>query len=165
MKSKDRIIVIGCDNAAVHMKKELMRFMREQGYQVEDLGCDGPEDTICYPYVARRVCESIIESGYKKEGVLICGTGLGMAMTANKFPGIRAGVCHDSFSGERLRLSNDGNVICFGARVIGAELAKKILGEWLTLTFRDGSSTPKVAAIREIETIEMKGQGASGETI
>lgn len=74
-----------------------------------------------------------------------------MCMTANKFPGIRAAVGHDCYSAERSILSNNGNVICFGARVIGAELAKKILGEWITLEFKDGPSTPKVQAIIDIE--------------
>ena len=151
-----KTIVIGCDNAAVNMKNALMKFMQDKGYTVENVGCDSADDPTYYPYVAEKVCEKIIESNYEKEGVLICGTGLGMAMTANKFPGIRAGVCHDSFSGERLKLSNKGNVICFGERVIGVELAKKILGEWLSLEFKDGPSTPKVEAITEIEKKTMK---------
>lgn len=151
-----KTIVIGCDNAAVNMKNALMKFMQDKGYTVENVGCDSSDDPTYYPYIAERVCEKIIESNYEKEGVLICGTGLGMAMTANKFPGIRAGVCHDSFSGERLKLSNNGNVICFGERVVGVELAKKILGEWLTLEFKDGSSTPKVEAISIVEKKNMK---------
>ena len=74
-----------------------------------------------------------------------------MAITANKFPGIRAAVCHDSYSAERAKLSNNANVLCMGARVIGPELAKQLVAEWLSLKFRDGSSTPKVEAIQEIE--------------
>jgi ribose 5-phosphate isomerase B len=151
-----KTIVIGCDNAAVPMKNALKQFMVEKGYTVEDMGCNSPEDPVYYPYIAKKACQRIIDSNYTKEGVLICGTGLGMAMTANKFPGIRAGVCHDSFSGERLKLSNNGNVICFGERVIGIELAKKILAEWLDLEFKDGSSTPKVSAIKEVESETMK---------
>lgn len=149
-------IVIGCDNAAISLKNDLIDFMTARGYEVENVGCDSKEDDTYYPLIAERVCEKIIESGYTKRGVLICGTGLGMCMTANKFKGIRAGVCHDSFSGERLALSNNGNVICFGERVIGAKLAEKILGEWLELEFKDGSSTPKVAAITAIEEKTMK---------
>ena len=79
-----------------------------------------------------------------------------MAMTANKFKGIRAAVCHDNFSAERSKLSNNANVLCMGARVIGPELAKKITKEWLSLTFTDGSSTPKVQEILTIETENMK---------
>ena len=106
--------------------------------------------------MAQKVCETIIESGYTKDGIIICGTGIGMAMTANKFKGIRAAVCHDNFSAERSRLSNDGNVLCMGARVIGPELAKKIVAEWISLTFVDGGSTPKVEAIKDIEAQNMK---------
>ncbi|WP_314725074.1 ribose 5-phosphate isomerase B [Enterocloster bolteae] len=151
-----RTIVIGCDNAAVHLKNELMGFMEKKGYTVENMGCDRTEDSTYYPYVAEKVCQEIINSGYQKHGVLICGTGLGMAMTANKFKGIRAGVCHDVFSAERLKLSNDGNVICMGERVIGAELAKRILEKWLELEFVDCASTSKVEAIKEIEGENLK---------
>ena len=151
-----RTIVIGCDNAAVHLKNELMDFMEKKGYAVENMGCDSTEDSTYYPYVAEKVCQEIINSGYQKHGVLICGTGLGMAMTANKFKGIRAGVCHDVFSAERLKLSNDGNVICMGERVIGTELAKRILEKWLELEFVDCASTSKVEAIKEIEGENLK---------
>ncbi|MDR1687332.1 MAG: ribose 5-phosphate isomerase B [Clostridiales bacterium] len=151
-----RTIVIGCDNAAVRLKKIMMDFMLEKGYTVENVGCDSDEDSTFYPYIAQKACERIIESNYEKRGVLICGTGLGMAMAANKFKGIRAGVCHDIFSAERLQLSNDGNILCFGERVIGAELAKRILECWLKLDFVDGPSTPKVDAIKELEAANLK---------
>ena len=146
----------GCDNAAVELKNILVEFMREKGIAVEDVGCESREDPTFYPYIAQRVCEKIIESDYEKRGVLICGTGIGMAMTANKFKGIRAAVCHDVFSAERAKLSNDANVICMGERVIGKELAKKLLEEWLELEFQDGSSTAKVHAISEIESENMR---------
>lgn len=147
---------MGCDNAAVELKNTLVEYMREKGLSVEDVGCESEKDTIYYPYVARTVCQEIIDSGYEKQGLLICGTGIGMAMTANKFKGIRAAVCHDAFSAERAKLSNDANVICMGGRVIGKELAKRLLDRWLDLDFKDGSSTPKVAAIREIEAENMR---------
>ena len=150
-----RKYVIGCDNAAVDLKNILKNHMEKLGFIVEDMGCFSSDDSTYYPYIAEKVCNNIIESNYEKHGILICGTGLGMAMCANKFKGIRAGVCHDSFSAERLALSNDGNVICFGARVIGPELAKKILKEWVGLTFKDGPSTPKVNAIKELESKTM----------
>ena len=149
-------IVIGCDNAAVSLKNILKEFMVNQGIVVEDLGCDSTEDKTNYPTIAKRVCESIVSSDYTKRGILVCGTGIGMCMTANKFPGIRAAVCHDVYSAERSILSNNGNVICFGERVIGCELAKKILKEWLELKFIDGSSTPKVNEIIKIEAENFK---------
>ena len=146
-----KTIVIGCDNAAVELKDAVKAFIKKIGYPVEDIGCTTAEDQTYYPYIAERLCNNIIESGYEKEGILICGTGIGMAMTANKCKGIRAAVCHDNYSAERAKLSNNGNVLCMGARVIGVELAKKITKEWLSLSFVDGGSTPKVAAIKEIE--------------
>jgi len=146
-----RTIVIGCDNAAFNLKSKLISFMESKGVVVEDVGCFCADDTIYYPYIAEKVCNKIIESNYQKHGVLICGTGLGMCMTANKFKGIRAGVCHDTYSAERLILSNNGNVLCMGERVIGEELAKKILWEFLNNEFVDSPSTPKVEAIIEIE--------------
>jgi ribose 5-phosphate isomerase B len=106
--------------------------------------------------VAARVCGKIIESGYKKRGVLICGTGIGMCMSANKFKGIRAAVCHDIFSARRSILSNNGNVACFGERVIGSELAKAILSEWIGLEFKEGPSSPKVAEILNLEKENFK---------
>lgn len=154
-KMKNDAIVIGCDNAAVDMKNMVISWLEGKGIAVEDLGVAGPEDDTYYPLVAKCVCEAIMESGYKKDGILICGTGIGMAITANKFRGIRAAVCHDSYSAERSRLSNDANVLCMGARVIGPELAKKIVGEWISLEFTDGSSTPKVNAIKRIDEQNM----------
>ncbi len=151
-----KTIVIGCDNAAVPMKEMLADFLISKGVSVENMGCDSPNDPTNYPTVAKRVCEQIMESGYKKRGILVCGTGIGMAITANKFKGIRAAVCHDNFSAERSVLSNNGNVLCMGERVIGHELAKKIVGEWITLEFRDGSSTPKVEEIIRIEADNLR---------
>jgi ribose 5-phosphate isomerase B len=152
-----RTIVIGCDNAAVPMKTMLVKFLESKGVAVEDMGCNSPEDPANYPTVAKRVCEKIIASSYEKRGILVCGTGIGMAMTANKFKGIRAAVCHDNFSAERSILSNNANVLCMGERVIGHELAKKIVGEWITLDFKDGPSTPKVKEIIMIENENMGG--------
>ncbi|AEF82823.1 ribose 5-phosphate isomerase B [Leadbettera azotonutricia] len=151
-----KTIAIGCDNAAVPMKAMLVKFLESKGIQVENMGCDSADDPANYPSVAKRVCESIIASGYEKRGILVCGTGIGMCMTANKFKGIRAAVCHDNFSAERSILSNNANVLCMGERVIGHELAKKITGEWISLEFKDGPSTPKVQEIINIEAANMK---------
>lgn len=140
-----RNIIIGCDNAAVELKKIIVEFLAKKGVPVEDIGCDSENDKTYYPTIAQRVCQKVIDSGYQARGILICGTGLGMCMTANKCKGIRAAVCHDSYSAERSILSNNGNVLCLGARVIGSELAKKIVGEWIELEFVDSPSTAKVA--------------------
>ncbi len=146
-----RHIVIGCDNAAVGLKRTLIDYIISLGYEVEDVGVDSEQDNTYYPLVAQRVCKRIIDSGYQLQGILLCGTGIGMTMAANKFPGIFASVCHDSYSAQRAKLSNNGNVLCMGARVIGQELAKLIVAEWLSLEFKDGASTPKVEALRKID--------------
>lgn len=151
-----RDIVIGCDNAAVELKDIIKNNLEEKGVKVEDVGAITSEDTTYYPLVAEKVAKKVQESDFEKRGILICGTGIGMAMTANKFKGIRAAVCHENYSAERSILSNNGNVLCMGARVIGPELAKKIVHEWITLEFVDGSSTPKVEAMNDIENKNFK---------
>jgi len=149
-------IIIGCDNAAVPMKTMIIDFLKKKGYEVVNMGCDSAQDPTYYPNVAKRVCEEIIKGNYQDRGILVCGTGIGMCISANKFKGIRAAVCHDCFSAERFALSNNGNVLCMGERVIGYELAKKVLNEWLPLEFKDGSSTPKVQAIIDIDSENFK---------
>jgi ribose 5-phosphate isomerase B len=149
-------IVIGCDNAAVPMKNMLIKFLEGKGVKIENVGCDSADDPANYPSIAQRACEAIIKSDFTKRGILVCGTGIGMCMSANKFKGIRAAVCHDNFSAERSILSNKANVLCMGERVIGHELAKKIVGEWITLEFKEGPSSPKVQEIISIEKATMK---------
>jgi ribose 5-phosphate isomerase B len=151
-----RDIVIGCDEAAVNLKNTLKKLLEDMGAAIEDMGVSDAGDKTAYPLVAARVCGKIIESGYKKRGVLICGTGIGMCMSANKFKGIRAAVCHDIFSARRSVLSNNGNVACFGERDIGSELAKAILTEWVGLEFKEGPSSPKVAEIGNLEKENFK---------
>lgn len=149
-------IVIGCDNAAIRLKGIIVNLLREKGIEVEDVGCSSLDDQTAYPLIAKRVCQRIAQSGYAYRGILICGTGIGMCMCANKFKGIRAAVCHDVFSTRRSILSNNGNVLCMGERVIGVELAKTLVSEWLSLSFVDGSSTPKVREIGNLEAENMK---------
>lgn len=148
---KSFTVIIGCDNAAVELKEAVKAYLDKNKIPYEDMGGDSPKDPTVYPEIARRVCERIMESGYQDRGILICGTGIGMAISANKFPGIRAAVCHDIFSTERSVLSNNCSVMCMGERVIGKELAIKMVEKWIGLEFVDGSSTPKVNAIKEIE--------------
>ncbi len=144
-------IYIGCDSLAYGLKQEIVKFLAQNDVPFTDVGEFSSDSSEMYPVVAQRVCERIIQSGYTSEGILLCGTGIGMAISANKFPGIYAAVCHDPYSAERARLSNNTNVITMGARIVGAELAKKILKEWLSQEFVPGSSTPKVEKIKELE--------------
>ncbi|MEA4881085.1 MAG: RpiB/LacA/LacB family sugar-phosphate isomerase [Synergistaceae bacterium] len=144
-------IVLGCDSAAVSLKDEILALLKMSGSEVEDLGVQDTSDDTPYPLVAERVARSIIDSGYLKKGILICGTGIGMAIAANKFPGIHAAQVSDVYSAERACLSNNANVITLGARTLGPELAKRLVSEWLQLKFVPGRSSEKIEAIKEIE--------------
>jgi ribose 5-phosphate isomerase B len=147
----DKELVIGCDNAAVDLMKEIKAYLTSLGIPFLDVGVQSAADDTPYPNVAQKVVDEILRSAHRKEGILICGTGIGMSITANKNPGIYAAVCHDTYSAERARLSNNTNILCMGARVVGPELAKKVVHEWLNLEFRGGRSTKKVAIIENIE--------------
>ncbi len=143
-------LAIGCDEAAYDLKVVLKKHLASKpDLEVEDFGANAGE-TVLYPDVAKAVAEAVA-SGKFERGILVCGTGIGMAITANKVPGIRAAVCHDPYSAERARKSNDAQIMCMGARVIGPELAKYLVDIWLPCEFSGGGSAPKVARINEIE--------------
>ena len=142
-------IGIGCDKAALELKEVLVEFLEERGYVVKDFGCHS-NDPVDYPDVAVEVAEAVAV-GEHERAILCCGTGLGMSIVANKVPGVRAAQCHDVYSAERARKSNNAQVLTMGARVIGPELAKTVLEAWLDSEFQGGRSTPKVAKIEEID--------------
>ncbi|HEY8392698.1 MAG TPA: ribose 5-phosphate isomerase B [Capillibacterium sp.] len=142
-------IAIGCDENGYEMKEAIKAHLTELGVEYDDLGC-GKDEKVLYPEIAHRVAVSIMEGKYDR-GILICGTGLGMAITANKVPGIRAATCHDVYSAERARKSNNAQIITFGAQVIGTVLANKLVDVWLASEFAGGRSQPKVDLIDEID--------------
>ena len=142
-------IAIGCDEAAFELKQILKQMLVDRGLDVEDFGTHDTRPVL-YPDIAFAAAQSIVE-GRNDRAVLLCGTGIGMAISANKVPGIRAAQCHDSYSAERARKSNDAQVITIGARVVGPELAKTILHAWLASEFEPARSGPKVARIRAFE--------------
>jgi len=143
-------IAIGCDEAAYVLKAEVMKHLdQKEGIEYEDFGADAGE-VILYPDVAYKVAEEIAAGRFER-GILFCGTGIGMAICANKVPGIRAAVCHDPFSTERARKSNNAQVLCMGERVIGVELAKYLVDVWLGCDFAGGGSMAKVERISELE--------------
>ena len=143
-------IAIGADDAAYHLKVAIVDHLQSQGIAVEDYGIDDQSTETIYPDVALVVAEAII-AGKHDRGILMCGTGIGVAITANKVPGIRAAVCHDAYSTERSRKSNDCQIMTMGGRVIAAESAKLLVDIWLASEFQGGRSAPKVARIKEIE--------------
>ncbi|MEN6313345.1 MAG: ribose 5-phosphate isomerase B [Clostridiaceae bacterium] len=142
-------IAIGCDEAALNYKNTIRDMLTEQGIEMIDFGTYD-EAPVLYPDIAVAVGEAIVR-GEAERGILLCGTGIGMSISANKIPGIRAAVCHDSFSAERSRKSNDAQIICMGARVIGIELAKQLVMIWLHSDFAGGGSTAKVEQIKAYE--------------
>ena len=142
-------LAIGCDEAAYALKEAIMKHLQEKGIAFHDFGAAKGE-IVLYPDVAFKVADAIASGQYDR-GILVCGTGIGMAICANKVPGIRAAVCHDPFSTERSRKSNDAQIMCMGVRVIGVELAKYLVDLWLTCDFAGGGSAPKVNRIRELE--------------
>lgn len=142
-------IAIGCDEAAYKLKVELIKYLESKDIEVVDFGAKEGE-VVLYPDVAAAVAKAVAKGDYER-AILVCGTGIGMSITANKIPGVRAAVCHDPFSAQRARKSNDAQIICFGERVIGVELAKNILDIWLASEFVEGSSSPKVERINYYE--------------
>lgn len=147
-------IAIGCDEAAYALKVEMIKHLAEKDVDYKDFGANAGE-VILYPDVGYAVADAVAAGEYDR-GILFCGTGIGMAICANKVPGIRAAVCHDPFSAERSRKSNDAQIMCMGERVIGVELAKYLVDIWLGCEFAGGSSAPKVARIKELEEMHRK---------
>jgi ribose 5-phosphate isomerase B len=149
-------IIIGCDSAAIELKKTVSEHLLSLSYQVEDVGVYSASDSKAYPLVAADLCQKIIDGGYQRRGILLCGTGIGMAITANKFKGIYATPIHDIFSAERSALSNNANVVTLGARVVAPHLALKLLDEWLELEYKSGPSDSKIEAIKKLEAANFK---------
>lgn len=142
-------IAIGCDDAAFDLKDIVKNHLANKGIEFEDFG-SFPDQNTLYPDVAKSVALAVRDQDFDR-GIILCGTGIGVCIVANKVPGIRAALCHDTFSAERAQKSNDAQIITMGSRVIGAELAKTILDTWLESYFTDGPSTPKVNRINEID--------------
>ena len=140
-------IVIGADHGGYEYKNEIIEFLKDKGYSIEDFGTYSAE-SCDYPEFAKKVAAAVASGDYER-GILICGTGIGMSIVANKYRGIRAALCSDLFSARATREHNDSNVLCLGARVIDIDLAKKITEEWLQTPF-----TNEERHIRRIGMIE-----------
>jgi len=138
-------IAIGCDEAAYELKETIKTAIAAAGHEVADYGT-GAGETAAYPDIAFKVAEDVI-AGQHDRAVLLCGTGIGMAISANKVPGIRAAQTHDTYSAQRARGSNNAQIITIGARVIGPELAKAIVAAYLASEFEPARSGSKVDRI------------------
>ncbi len=142
------MLAIGCDHGGYALKCEVIKHLTERGIDFTDHGCGG--ETVDYPDIAQKVCAAVADKSCER-GILICGTGIGMSMAANKVKGIRAAVCGDCYSARFTRLHNDANVLCMGARVIGAGLAVQIVDEFLNTEFEGGRHTARVEKIMKLE--------------
>lgn len=138
-------IAIGSDHAGFSLKEEVERYLQEQGHDVEDLGTHDEQSTD-YPDYAHPVAAAVAE-GKAELGVLVCGTGIGMSMAANRHRGVRAAVCSEPYSAKMARLHNDANVLCVGARVVGAGLACDIVDAFLGAEFEGGRHQRRVGKI------------------
>lgn len=143
------IIAIGCDHAAFSMKEEIKEYLKEKGHEVSDLGTYSPE-SCDYPVYGERVAEAV-KVGRAQRGVLICGTGVGISLAANKVPGIRAAVCSEPLTARLARQHNNAQIIAFGARIVGPDTAKSIVDAFLEAEFLGGRHARRVGQIEEIE--------------
>jgi ribose 5-phosphate isomerase B len=150
MSNPSKSIAVGADDAAFELKAKIVEHLKSRGIDVEDYGVDKPDPAVLYPDVALTVAQAVA-AGKHERGILMCGTGIGVAITANKVPGIRAAVCHDSYSAERSRKSNDCQIMTMGGRVVGEELAKSLVDIWLASDYQGGRSAPKVERMKEID--------------
>lgn len=143
-------IVIGCDHAATELKEIVKEHLLKKGYDLTDVGTH-TSDSCHYPVYAHAACEKI-QNGECELGILICGTGIGMSMAANKHDGIRAACCSDTFSARLTREHNDANMLCFGARVVGQGLALELVDAFLGAEYlNNGNHVTRVAMLADIE--------------
>ena len=143
------MIAIGSDHGGYLLKEEIKKHLKEKGYEVKDFGTDSTA-SCDYPVYAEKVCRAV-QSGECEKGILICGTGIGMSMCANKCKGIRAAVCGDHFSAEFTRKHNNANVLCLGARVIGAGVAMQLVDIFLTTEYEGGRHEKRVEMMMQLE--------------
>ncbi len=143
------MIAIGCDHGGFELKQQVIKHLQEKGFEVKDFGCYST-DSVDYPDYAFPVAQSVA-NGEAEKGILICGTGIGMSIAANKVKGIRCALCHDCFSAHATREHNDSNVLAMGARVIGAGLALDIVDTWLETEFTGGRHVNRINKISAIE--------------
>ena len=141
------MIAIGSDHGGYEMRQEIMKHLEKRGLENKDFGCDTPASTD-YPIYGKKVAEAVA-SGECEKGILICGTGIGISITANKVPGIRCALCGDCFSAQATREHNDANILAMGARVVGVGLAEKIVDTFLDTPFSNDERH-----IRRISQIE-----------
>ena len=140
-------IAIGADHGGFEMKEVIKSYIRSLGHEIEDVGCFSTESAD-YPTFASQVSQHV-QSGACEAGVLICGTGIGMSMAANKYKGIRAALCHDEYTARMSKAHNNANVLCIGARVVGTGVAEGIVKTWMETEFAGGRHQRRIEQFRD----------------
>jgi len=135
-------VAIGCDHGGIDLKKTVVAVLQELGHEIDDQGCFS-EESVDYPSFAQAVC-SLVKDGSCERGILVCGTGIGMSMAANRYAEIRAALCGETFSARMSRAHNNANILCLGARVTGPGLAAEIVRTWMTTDFAGGRHQQRI---------------------
>ncbi|MCH5211138.1 MAG: ribose 5-phosphate isomerase B [Oscillospiraceae bacterium] len=143
------MIAIGSDHGGFELKEHIKKYLTEKGIEIKDFGTHS-EQSVDYPDCARPVCEAVLKEECER-GILICGTGIGISMAANKFKGIRAALCTNVFSAKMAKEHNNANIICLGGRVTGRELAFMIVDAFMDAEFQGGRHAERIKKIHEIE--------------
>jgi ribose 5-phosphate isomerase B len=143
------VIAVACDHAGHYLKTVVINLLRELKVPVTDLGCASPEESVHYPLYGKKVVDALL-SRPKARGILICGTGLGMSIAANRFPGIRAALCHDIYTAILSRRHNNSNLLVLGGRIIGPDLAKEIVRAWLNTPFDGGRHQDRLDLLEQL---------------
>ena len=144
MKKLTKKIIIGSDHGGYNLKQVIIEHLNDIGYEIDDLGCYSTE-SCDYPVIAKSVSEKVLESD--AQGILVCGTGIGMSIAANRYDGIRASHCTDTFTARMTRMHNDSNILCLGERITGAGLALDIVDIWLNTEFEGGRHQKRIDMI------------------
>ena len=137
-------IIIGSDHGGYNLKNNIVEYLKNNGYEVEDFGCYTTE-SCDYPIIAKSVAQKVVETGVR--GILVCGTGIGVSIVANRFGGIRASHCTDTFTARMTRMHNDSNILCLGERITGVGLALDIVDIWLKTEFEGGRHQKRIDMI------------------
>jgi len=146
------LVAVGADHAGFSLKQDLVAYLKELGHEVQDVGAHRPDPNDDYPDYAQAVAEAIV-NGQTERGVLICGSGVGASVAANKIPGIRAGLCHDTYSAHQGVEHDDMNVLVLGARVVGTALAQELVHAYLNATFTgEPRHRRRVEKVKSLET-------------
>ncbi|MDY6893012.1 MAG: ribose 5-phosphate isomerase B [Chloroflexota bacterium] len=153
-------IAIGSDHAGFNLKQAIISLLSELGHSYEDFGCYNTS-SVDYPDIGRPVAEAVAQGKFK-HGILICATGIGMSIVANKVKGIRAAVCHDAYSARRAREHNDANVLCLGEAIIGRSLARESVATYLCSEFVGGRHACRLEKIQALEDDRSMGSSVSG---